>query len=217
MICAASGLKCKRLSRRGPTGGWMRFRNAALLTVICLAPALRCFQQDSVSAEYLARMEWGHIDLSPHGTTGGLCAIVWTDGRIHAERRVQTLPSPRATVQVYDWTMDPSDVMKLQQLLASEDTRKLPGFRPKPLTEHVFAVYSFTVDIPRPDGVQYAGFEQFRRLGPTRAPTNQLLDVHPKSQMALQPLLDWLHTVVETGREDINPEGKATFCSATQK
>jgi hypothetical protein len=107
----------------------MRFRNKAVLTAACLSSSVLCHAQNGSRPEYI-RMEWSQVELTAHGTTGGICAIIWPDGRYHAERRVQTLPSTVAKLTVYDSSFRVESLTEIQRLWDSEDVRTLSSFEP---------------------------------------------------------------------------------------
>ena len=169
-------------------------------------------------AGFLVRMQRSQAELVQEGTTGGLCAMVWPDGRLHAERRMQTLPSTRATLQVYDAVLNADQLTSLEQILDSEKLMQLPPFETPHLPLEVAASYAFTADVRRADGLQHAGFLQFGRNGGHGA--NPLLIEEARSSDAesrpvLLPLLAWMETVVD--QAPVNAGGEVNFCGLPQR
>ena len=166
---------------------------------------------------FLARMERSQAELIPHGTAGGLCAIIWPNGQLHAERRTQTLPSTHAAIQVYDTVLNGEDVAALRELLDSEKVRQVPQFVTPHLPLQVAAYYLFTADIHRPQGIQRVGFLQFGQNGGNGDNPLVIDDVRPcdrESRPALLPLVEWMQSKVD--QIDANSEGKVNFCEFPQ-
>ena len=164
-------------------------------------------------AAFLVRMGRSQAELVEQGTTGGLCAMVWPDGRLHAERRTQTLPSARATLQVYDAVLNADELASLAQILDSEKLMQLPRFEAPHLPLQVAASYAFTADIRRAEGLQHAGFLQFGRNGGNGANPLVVDDARAsdaEARTVLLPLLAWMEAAVD--QAGVNPEGEVNFC-----
>ncbi|HKO19384.1 MAG TPA: hypothetical protein VJU82_10915 [Acidobacteriaceae bacterium] len=162
-------------------------------------------------------MERSQAELVPHGTTGGLCAVIWPDGKLHAESRRQTLRSTHAAIQVYDSVLDAEQLAVLTQLLDPDKVmRVLPFARPH-LPLQVAAYYMFTADIRRPVGMQHVGFLQFGQNG-SNGDNPLVIDDARASDRELRPvllpLLDWMEATVD--QVDANPQGKVNFCEFPQ-
>jgi hypothetical protein len=188
-------------------------RNTILAAFICLTPFRWCSPQFDQSKEYLVKMERSQAEMVPNGTTGGLCTIVWPDGRLHAERRTEKLPSTSAALQVYDTVLDADKMGVLQQLLNSERVQQLPPFHAARILDPVAATYGFTANILRPSGLQHAGFEQFGRNGNASNPIDRW-DARPSdeaSRVILLPLMEWMDSTIKSSQP--NPAGKVNFCS----
>lgn len=193
-------------------------KNAVLAAFICLTAFTWCSPQVGQSDHYLARLEGSQAEMFSHGTTGGLCAVVWPDGRLHAERRTQTLPSTRATLQSYDTVLDAREMETLRQLLNSEPVQQLPPFRAARTQDPVAAAYGFTADISRPGQLQHAGFEQLGRNGGNGSNPIDRKDARPsdeQSRVVLQPLMEWMESTV--ARTQPNPGGEVNFCSVKER
>lgn len=166
---------------------------------------------------FLARMERSQAELTPHGTTGGLCAIIWQNGQLHAERRTQTLPSTHAAIQVYDTVLNGQELAALRQLLDSKEVMHVPQFATPHLPLQVAAYYLFTADIRRPEGFQRVGFLQFGQNGGNGDNPLVIDDARPldrESRPVLLPLLEWMQSRVD--HIDANSEGKVNSCEFPQ-
>lgn len=196
----------------------MNHRNSILAAFICLTPFRWCYPQPSHSDQYLVRLERSQAEMTTNGTTGGLCTVVWPDRQFHAERRTQILPSTRATLQVYDRVLDADEMEILQHLLNSGRVQQLPPFHAARILDPIAATYGFTADIPRPEGFQHAGFEQFGRNGGNGSNPIRRMDARSsdeRSRVILLPLLEWMESAVR--RTQLNPEGKVNFCTLTSR
>lgn len=209
----------------------MTFSQLATSRVMLLLSACLCFTAPCVFAQgspqqgspprdpvgFLIRMERSQAELIPHGTTGGLCAVIWPDGKLHAVRRRQTLPSTHAAIQVYDSILSAEQMAVLTQLLDSEKVLQVPPFATPHLPLQVAAYYMFTADIRRPEGVQHVGFLQFGQNGGNGDNPLVVEDARTsdtESRAALQPLLEWIQSTVD--QSDANPGGKVNFCESPQ-
>jgi hypothetical protein len=166
---------------------------------------------------FLVRMERSQAELIPHGTTGGLCAIIWPNGQLHAERRTQILPSTQAAIQVYDIVLNAQGMAILAELLESEKVKEVPPFATPHLPLQVAAYYVFTADIRRAEGLQHVGFLQFGQNGGNGANPLVVVDARPsdgESRRVLLPLLEWMQATVD--RVDPNPQGEVNFCEFPQ-
>lgn len=167
---------------------------------------------------FLIRMERSQAELIPHGTTGGLCAVVWPDGNLHAERRRQTLPSTHAAIQVYDSVLSAEQLAVLTQLLDSEKVTQVPPFETPHLPLQVAAYYLFTADIRRPEGVQHVGFLQFGQNGGNGDDPLVVVDARPRDREVrpvILPLLEWMQATVD--QVPANSGGKVNLCEFPQQ
>lgn len=192
----------------------MRHRDAILVAFVFFIWSGWCSSQTAQRIPYLVRLERSQAELVPHGTTGGLCAAVWADGRLHAERRNETLPSTRASLQIYDTVLDAHQLAVLRLLLDSQNVMQVPKFEAAHTPVQAAAYYAFTADIRRAGGFQHAGFMQFGRNGGNGSNPIDREDARPsdrESRAILLSLLVWMQSTVDN--LDLNPRGEVNFCS----
>jgi hypothetical protein len=144
------------------------------------------------------------------------CMQVLPDGRFHLERRIQQLPSPSATLRVFDSWLDTAHFRKLQEILKDEKISELPPYvQPEiPMTAPRFR--GVKVDIPRGTQVQSVGYWLWKGgtsdSSPNNAPDN-IKTAWRDSESAMRPLVDWLHCIEAL---NLGPSNSAsTMCGTT--
>ena len=76
---------------------------------------------------FLVEVQEGTTDLSRQGASGHICVLVLPDGRFHLESRTQLLPGAEATLNLYDYSLDSSQLQQLRNLLDEQKMRRLPN------------------------------------------------------------------------------------------
>jgi len=170
-------------------------------------------QTSAVPDRYLARIEWSQIDQSPAGITANECVLVFPDGQFHMERRLQQLPTPSATLLVYESKLSDEQLQQLRIILDSDDMRGLPTFLPFAIPGPVPVRQAFEARIPRNSDVQRVGYATWKATSQSDsdAPARDALkDSQRKSETALQPLFKWFNDVDSQKLVPSNTE--STFC-----
>jgi hypothetical protein len=186
----------------------------AVLTVPGLTSA-RLPQAASEGNPFIAGIWESTVDLSQHGTTSHSCILVFPDGRFHLERKVQHLPASTASVSIFDYSLDTSQLGQLRRTLDDEKIRHLPAYTLPTLPMGVPWSHGLNVKIARAGGLQEAGYLTWRggtaEVSPNSAPEN-IKKKWQESETALQALVDWFHSIegLKLTPSDTSPSGCTT-------
>lgn len=192
-----------------------------LATAICSALLLICFvsgqESDLNPSQIVVRMDWSQIQQTHNGITADKCVIVSPSGHIHIETRVEHMPVPRASLQIYDGALTDDQLARLQDLLNSRLVRNLPEFVPFGIPGSIEERQSFTLAIARDGTIQRVGYAQWKAStenGTARAKLETLARTQEAPKAALQPLLRWLQAL-DTHRFVLS-NNTSNFCSADE-
>jgi hypothetical protein len=175
--------------------------------------------QPSVHEPPLVRIGEMSMDISSsHGITARTCISVQRDGHFHLEVRVQQLPSPTATLHIYEATLNDFQMDRLHNLVDAQSLREaetihLPKF---PVTTPTFQVA--TVQIRREDRMQKLGYFAWNeRAGKDNEPPESepaaVKEQWLRSRVLLAPLLAWSHELRLMKMREL-PESASTLCDA---
>jgi hypothetical protein len=150
------------------------------------------------ASSFLVRVDESQIDDSPSGGTVSNCIIVTSDGRVHAERRLQKFPTPSATLRVYEGFIGDVKLRELRDLLANRDIKDLPRFVPPKTPGAVYLRTSTTVDIVSDDIAKTVGYMRWKSVksqdsfesAPEEVKVKEL-----KAESILKPLVTWLNKI----------------------
>jgi hypothetical protein len=187
-----------------------------LLSILAIAYIPFAFAQNiqSDSVPFLVILREGATDLSARGLNLHQCALILPDGRFHLEQRVQRLPNSKASLKVFESSLDSAQFRKLQEILNDETVKELP-----PLVSPTSAVGGnqfggFTAEVARGERVQSVGY--FEAQGQTAEKSSDLAHSNRKkgweqSKAALRPLQQWFHGLQAANLEP--SRGESTLCS----
>jgi hypothetical protein len=143
------------------------------------------------------------------------CLLVLPDGRFHLERRRQVLPSPTATLNIFESSLDSSQLEQLRDLVKNAQSSALPNYD----SQRVFFqnapwFSSVIVDIGGSEASRRYGYWTWdmRNAGPDVAATAK--KHWHDSETALQPLVEWLHAIEAMKLPPSNAE--PTKCSTDE-
>jgi hypothetical protein len=165
----------------------------------------------------LVRIGETNMDISSaHGITTNTCVMVQPDGHFHLEVRVQRLPSPTATLHIYEGNLGEFQMLRLQSLLDARGLRDAEDFQAPQLPLTVPAVKVAIAEITREDHIQKVGYLAWneRKDGPTGRPESEPASVEEqwqRSRMLLTPLLEWAHAMQLVKMSEL-PESASTLC-----
>ena len=77
---------------------------------------------------FLVNISESQMDLSRNGVTAHGCILVLPDGHFHLERRRQQLPASTATLQIFESSLDQTQLETLLGILNDEGIRNLPPY-----------------------------------------------------------------------------------------
>jgi len=170
-------------------------------------------QINAPAHQYLARIEWSQIDQSLTGITANECILVFPDGHFHMERRLQQLPTPSATLQVYEADLSDEQLQQLKNSLDNYEIRNLPTFVPPSIPGPVNFRQAFQVRFPRNshiDNIGYAAWKATSQSDPDAPARDALYTSQQKSVAALQPLYKWF---TDLDSQKLTPSNMgSTFC-----
>jgi len=78
------------------------------------------------------RIDEGRFDNEP-GVTSSDCILVMPDGRFHVERRRQVLPSSTATLNIFESSLDSSQLQQLGDIVAEAEASRIPAYDSHPV------------------------------------------------------------------------------------
>jgi hypothetical protein len=158
------------------------------------------------------RIDEGKFD-NEHGVTSSDCILVMPDGQFHLERRRVTTPNPPATLTIFESSLDSSQLEQLGEIISHAETNGLPEYDNQPVGFQNAPWFSSAfVDVGQGETVRRFGYWAWdkRNTGP-----NVSADVKKRwhdSEVALRPLLDWLHGI--EGLKLPPSDAKPTQCFA---
>src|ERR1700743_2196752 len=164
-------------------------------------------------AKFLARIEWSQNDTSPHGITANDCVLVLPDGHFHMEHRLQQLPVPRASLEIFESVLSNNQIMQLREILDRQEIQELPTFVSSGIPGSVYLRLSFQAEISRDPKVQNVGYMDWKvNVGADsdEHPREALKQAQSKAETALQPLLQWFLNLESQKLPPSNSE--STFC-----
>jgi len=188
-----------------------------LPSILAIASIPFAFAQNipSDSVAFLVILSEGATDLSARGLTLHQCALILPDGRFHLEQRVQRLPNSKATLKVFESSLDSAQFRKLQEILNDESVKELPPLASPTTPMGGNKSRRFTAEIARGRQVQSVGYFEAQRQTAEKsqdlAPSN-MKKGWEQSKAALRPLLQWFH-----GMQAVNLEpsrGESNLCSS---
>jgi hypothetical protein len=145
--------------------------SSALLAVIQGTPAIYAQSRPEPTA-FVINIAEAATDLSPQGTSRHTCILVLPDGRFHLESRTQRLPSPVATANVFDYSLDTMQLQQLRGILEDERIRQLTAYLSPAMPMAVPWSSGFDARIPRATGVQNVGYWKWRGGAPEASPNS---------------------------------------------
>src|ERR1700722_17534823 len=155
---------------------------------------------------------------SVHGVTANACVLVRPDGDFHLEVRVQRLPSPMATLHIYEGSLDEFQMLRLHGLLDARDLRDLEDFQEPHLPLMTSFVKVATAEISRKDHIQKVGYLTWKErteepIGPPDTEPASVKEQWQRSRLLLEPLLEWSHAMQLVKMSEL-PESASTLCDA---
>jgi hypothetical protein len=184
------------------------------LLLSVLSPLVLLLQQ--THDRPLVRIGEMSMDISPYGVTTNTCVLVQPDGHVHLEVRVQRLPTPTATLHIYEANLDDFQMLRLHNLLDVPGLRDAGDFQlPKlPLTAPAFKVA--TVQITREHHIQKLGYLAWNERGDKKkerpeSEPEAVKEQWQRSRVMLTPLLQWSHELQLIKMSEL-PESVSTLC-----
>jgi hypothetical protein len=166
---------------------------------------------------YIVKIREGTTDISRHGESEHHCILIFPDGHFHMERRDQRLPAVKATLKIFDYSLDSLQLQQLQAILDEENIRRLPSYAQPMLPMGAPWSHGFEVSISRGARLQHVGYWTWHGGSPTESPNSSPESARiawQESEAALQPLVAWLHGI-EALR--LSPsDAKTTLCTTDQ-
>jgi hypothetical protein len=163
---------------------------------------------------FLVSISEGTTDLSRNGVNVHDCILVQPDGRFHLERRMQQLPNPTATLDVFESSLDLAQLQVLRSTLNNDSIQRLPSYVLPAIPMSVPWFRGFHAKIARGTEVQSVGYWVWRggdpATSPNSTPDSTKRDWHD-SEVALRPLVEWFDG---TKALKLGPSAaKSTLCS----
>lgn len=187
---------------------------------LALAPVFLCsslFAQassPSITKELPVRVAEAQAN-NEHGLTTSDCVIVMPDGRFHVERLRQVLPSSTATLNIFESSLDSSQLQQLGDIVAEAEASRIPAYDSHPVGfTNAPWFSSVIVSVGEGQTARKFGYWEWdrRNTGPD-VPADVKKHWHD-SETALQPLVEWLHAIEAMKLPPSNAE--PTKCSTDE-
>jgi hypothetical protein len=137
-------------------------------------------------------------DLSHDGFTSGDSILVLPDGWFQLQRRKQQMSDSTVTQKIFQSRLNEAQMQRLRNFLESPNVRDLPPYVTPQFPVNAPWFGMFDVKIRREKAIQRIGFWVWRG-GTSNTPPNstpmETKKIWQDSQIALQPLVPWLHEV----------------------
>jgi hypothetical protein len=181
--------------------GWRRdkttvhYRNILRIIFVGIAGYVAAQTGKPAPHPFLLRMFEHEMTLQPVAGPNNVenCIVVFPDGHFHLELRRQEFFDGKATLAVYESSLNPQGLERLQMILDSEDIKRLPAFvQPVPPFDPQ-GWHGLSGKIMRASGVQVIGYFDWQGKGPGNSDSDKR--EWQESQVALKPLVEWFHSV----------------------
>lgn len=142
------------------------------------------------------------------------CIVVLPDGRFHLERRKQVAPNPTSSLNIYESSLDSTQLQQLLNIVKKESLTKLPIYALPAFPMAVPWFSTVNAKVARAGQIRTVGYWLWRGGGaddsPTSTPDN-IKKIWKDSEVALQPLLEWFHGIEASKLSPSNAE--STQCA----
>lgn len=138
------------------------------------------------------------MDLHSSGITATSCLVVRRDSSFHLEKRFQRLPGQKATLHIYEATLNAFEMGRLESILDSPQLRNLGEYRAPKFPVAVSTIAVVQAKIMRGEKVQSIGYFAWNKQpgsaddSPESTP-EEVKQEWQASRVALSPLVGWLH------------------------
>jgi hypothetical protein len=168
----------------------------ALASALTLLPALVSSQAAPPSnpGAPAVRIREAVVD-NQHGVTSSTCLLVSPNGRFHLERRHQELPAPKATLGIFESSLDSSQLQQLHSIVGHEGMSTLPEFDAQPVFFNNAPWFSsVTVEIET-EVSRKVGYWLWREGDPGPEVSADVKKRWQDSEKTLRPLVEWSHQI----------------------
>ncbi len=207
--------------RNDSTAGFARaalrsFALALLLTLATTFHAAVDVQSDPPhkKSAFVVSISEARVD-NKHGVTSTDCLLVSADGRFRLERRQQALPSPNATLSIFESLLDSAQLERIQAIVDHGEISTLPEYSAPPVSMDVPWFSSVAVRIGSGDSGRKVGYWTWQEG--TTGPPVVAAEVKKRwrdSEAALRSLLEWFHGI--EGMKLLPSEASPTQCAADE-
>ena len=204
----------------------MRHTSSIACILLVLASTLAIAQDNAQedrtcdAIEFLVIIGETTIEMMPNGVTAGDRIVVMPNGRFHLERRFQRLPTPSATLTIFESFLNQEQLRKLQTILDSAEVKTLPSYTLPafPLNGPWFG--AFDVRVTRDTEIQHVGFLVWQGGSKETSPNSMPEEVKKAwrdSQITLRPLVHWFHEIEALKLEPSRDAKSLSLCIDNDK
>jgi hypothetical protein len=146
------------------------------------------------------------------GITANSCLVIEPQGTFHMELRRQELPSPVASLKIYEGVLNTSQRDSLRSLLKDNNLASLASSDLPQIPATSNYIKMVKAEIQRGTGTQQLAYGDWSNQTQAREGANLREIEHQKQlESALLPLLNWFHQLQSEHLEEVTTG--STFCS----
>jgi hypothetical protein len=191
-------------------------RPALVLTLAALFPVVVGAQTNSRpnAKAFIVTISEARVD-NEHGVTSTDCLLVRLDGRLHLERRRQAPVSPTAMVKIFESSLDASQLERLQGIVKSEETSRLPEYEKQSVFfQNASWFSSVAVDVSTGEATRRFGYWLWDERNPGPGVPADVRKQWQDVETGLRPMVEWFHGIVAL---NLPPSASApTQCSPNE-
>jgi hypothetical protein len=169
----------------------------AFFTVARVASAAPQRQSLPDTAAFVVSIGEATID-HKEAVTSTDCIMVSPDGRFHLERRKQVAPNPTSSLNIYESSLDSTQLQQLLDIVKKESITTLPDYALPAFPMAVPWFSTFNAKVERAGQIRTVGYWLWRGGEADDSPNstpNNIKKIWKDSEVALQPLAEWLHGI----------------------